>query len=56
MNTTYGSDAKYIIGKVWLFDKITHDYPTKVGEFPHYHSNRGYVNGYHMHSFYGTAL
>ena len=54
--TTYAQDAKYIIGRVWWFDKITHDQPSKIGEFPHYHSSKGYVNNYHMHSFYGTAL
>ena len=54
--TTYVQDAKYIIGRVWCFDKITHDQPSKIDEFLHYHSNKGYVNNYHMHSFYGTAL
>lgn len=58
--TTYPKDAKYIISKVWWFVKITHDKPSKIGEFPHYHSSKGYVkigrNSIHMHSFYGAAL
>lgn len=31
--TTYGQDAKYIIGRVWCFDKIIQDQPSKIGEF-----------------------
>ncbi len=54
--TTYASDARSVISSVWWFDKVYHESAHGIGMFAHYHSNKGYVNGYHMHSFYGSVL
>lgn len=54
--TRYWQAAKSVIASVWLFDKVYHESPHGIGMFAQYHSNKGYVNGYHMYSFYGSAL